>query len=36
MPTSPYLLSTCRLQEAMLASVPTPGEADLFLYAQLK
>lgn len=37
-PARPYLVSTCRLQEAMPANnVPTPGEADaLLLYVQLK
>lgn len=29
MPTSQYLLNTCRLQGAMLATVPTPGEGDI-------
>lgn len=36
MPVSQYLSSTCRLLAAMLASVPKPGEAAMFLYVQLK
>lgn len=36
MPNTQYLLSIYHLQEALLANVPTPGEAGMFLYVQLK